>query len=63
MKEMKWKWMEWSRARWGPRTEKYSTYYFVLSLFLFFCNSFLLFCFYIDVIFCVKEHECQSCGK
>jgi hypothetical protein len=34
MKGMKWKWMEWSQARRGPQTEKYSTYYFC-SVFVF----------------------------
>jgi hypothetical protein len=25
--------------------------------------AFFLFCFYIDIILCVKERECQSCGS
>jgi hypothetical protein len=61
---MRWKWMGWLWACRGPRTKKYSTYYsYSVFVFFFFVMAFFLFCFYIDVILCVKEHECRSCGK
>jgi hypothetical protein len=60
MKEMKWKWMEWSQAHRDLRTKNYSTYYFFF--FLFVMTSFCLVFIDVIVLLC-KEHECRSCGS
>jgi hypothetical protein len=65
MKGMRWKWMGWSWACWSPWTKIYSTYYFFFFSFLLCLYSFVMVfnLVSIDVIFFVKECECQSCGK
>jgi hypothetical protein len=63
MKGMRWRWMGWSWARQGLQTKKYSTYFCSVVVFILFVMAFFLFCFYIDIIFCVKECECWSCGS
>jgi hypothetical protein len=62
MKEMKWKWMEWSRARRGPRTKNllYLLLFFVLCLYSFVMVFFL---FLLMLFLFVKECECWSCRK
>jgi hypothetical protein len=64
MKGTRWRWMGWLRARWGPQTKNYSTYYFfcfVLCLYSFVMALFLLFI--LMLILFVKERECWSCEK
>jgi hypothetical protein len=47
MKEMKWKWMEWSRARWGLQTKK--LFYLLLLLF---CLCLFVFILFVMASFC-----------